>query len=147
MSPAGGRGCVPAYDRAPLRGRFPKNHWQSPASPQGPPAAPQRPTAAGYYAETGTVRDSGTSSSHPPSASLKREGSGPVIEDPRTSVSDGQRDSCRASPQRHVNVPPHVRGNGSRRSQWEQSELNFGSHQSHQPSFSGVRDGGRLILW
>jgi hypothetical protein len=48
-------------------------HGQSPASWQGPPAAPQAPifqdplpTAAGYYAETGTGRDSGTFLLPPP---------------------------------------------------------------------------------
>jgi hypothetical protein len=41
--PAGGRGCVPAYDRASFGTAFPRNHWQSPASPPGPPAAPQGP--------------------------------------------------------------------------------------------------------
>jgi hypothetical protein len=39
----GGRCCVLACDRALLRDRLPKNHRQSPASPQGPPAAPQAP--------------------------------------------------------------------------------------------------------
>ncbi len=63
MSPAGGRGYVPAYDRLPFETAFPKNHWQSPASPQWPPAAPQAPNtmivqdplpaATGCYAETG----------------------------------------------------------------------------------------------
>jgi len=62
MSPAGGRGYVPAHNRAPLRDRLPKrNHWQSPAYWQGPLAAPQAPilqdhlpTATGIYAEKGT---------------------------------------------------------------------------------------------
>jgi len=36
----------------PFGTAFLKNHWQSPASPQGPPAVPL-PTAAGYYAEKG----------------------------------------------------------------------------------------------
>jgi hypothetical protein len=36
MSPAGGRGCVPTYDRALLRDRLPKKiRWQSPASGKG----------------------------------------------------------------------------------------------------------------
>ena len=32
-----------AYDRAPLGTAFPKNHWQFPASWQGPPATTQDP--------------------------------------------------------------------------------------------------------
>ena len=75
--------CLPTYDQAPLLDRLPRkqNHSQSPAYWQGPPTAPQAPifqdplpTAAGYYAETGTDRDSGTPLLPPPSASLKREG-------------------------------------------------------------------------
>jgi hypothetical protein len=59
--------CLPITG-LPFGTAFPKTHWQSPASPKGPPAAqpPQSPilldplpTATGYYAETGTGRDSG----------------------------------------------------------------------------------------
>jgi hypothetical protein len=123
MGPAdsSGRDCVPAYDRAPLRDRFPKNHWQSPASWQGPPASPQAPifqdplpTATGYYAETGTGRDSGNLLLHPPLRFTKERGYGPVIEGPSIAlvppIGPGQRDSYRASqafflsnsPYRHV---------------------------------------------
>ena len=160
MSPAGGRGCVPAYDRAPLRDRLPKNHWQSPSSSQGPPAAPQGPTAAGYYAETGTGRDSGTYLLPLP-LRFTKEGSGPVIEDPSIALVSPMGRRTPTGPPLTVTLSTPARapgllrlgpcsrvgGNGSHHSQWGQSEMNFGCHQSHQPSFSGVRDGDTLILW
>jgi hypothetical protein len=146
MSPAGGRGCVPAYDRALLRDRLPKNHWQSPASSQGPPAAPQGPTAAGYYAETGTGRDSSTYLL-PPLRFTKEGRVWSGHRRPQHALVSPMGRGTPTGPPPTVTSSTPVGGNGSRHSQWEQSGLNFGCHQSHQPSFSGVRDGGSLILW
>ena len=93
-----------------------KGHWQRRKAPilQDP-----LPTAAGYYAETGTGRDSGDLLLPPSLRFTKEEGSGPVIVDPSnkththqysTGASDGQGDSYRTSPHRHVALPPPLLG-------------------------------------
>ena len=83
--------CVPAYhdDRAPLRDRLPKKPLAVPrllaratGSATGSYFQDPLPTATGYYAETGTGRDSGNLLLLPPLRFTEEGGSGPVIEDP-----------------------------------------------------------------
>jgi hypothetical protein len=75
--PAGGRGCVPAYDRAPLRNHLPKKTIAVPrllaratGSAAGSYFLDPLPTATGYYAETGTGRDSGKMGKGTPTVTL-----------------------------------------------------------------------------
>jgi hypothetical protein len=104
---------VPAYDRAPLLDRLPKKPLAVPrllaratSSAAGSYFQDPSPTATGYYAETGTGRDSGTLLLSPPLRFLKEEGSGPVIEDPSIALVPpmGRGTPTGSSPYRHVAV-------------------------------------------